>query len=130
MTFVEVAKTSEIATGSMKHFEAGGKELCIVNVSGSFYALGDRCPHMNARLSMGTLNGKIVTCPLHFSRFDVTTGNKISGPVFPKMEDMDKLPKSFQDYLARMTEIMMPVKTYDSRAFPVKVEGQKILVDV
>jgi len=130
MTFVEVAKANEIPVGGMKHVESGDKEICIVNISGTFYALGDRCPHMNALLSMGTLQGKIITCPLHFSRFDVTTGKKISGPVFPKMEDVDKLPKSFQDYLVRVTEIMTPVKTYDNRAFPVKVEGSKIMVDV
>ena len=75
----------------MKHVETGGKEVCIANVSGKFYAIGDRCPHMNASLSMGILEGTIITCPLHFSRFDVTTGKKIAGQVEAKMEGMDKL---------------------------------------
>jgi nitrite reductase/ring-hydroxylating ferredoxin subunit len=85
-SFVEVANVNGIPSGTMKHIEAGGKELCIANVSGIFYAIGDRCPHMNALLSMGTLQGTIVTCPLHFSRFDLKTGKKLSGPVFPKIE--------------------------------------------
>lgn len=34
MNFVNVAKINEIPAGIMKHLEAGGKELCIVNVGG------------------------------------------------------------------------------------------------
>ena len=57
------------------------KELVLANVGGNVYALADRCAHMNAPLSMGTLDGTTIICPLHFSRFDVRTGKKISGPV-------------------------------------------------
>jgi nitrite reductase/ring-hydroxylating ferredoxin subunit len=52
----------------------------------------DQCGHQNASLAIGTLQGKIVTCPLHFSRFDVTTGQKISGPVEAKVGWLDNLP--------------------------------------
>jgi hypothetical protein len=38
MSFVKVAKVSEIPAGTMKHIEAGGEEICIANVSGKFYA--------------------------------------------------------------------------------------------
>ena len=114
----------------MKHIETGGKELCIANVSGTFYAISDRCPHMSALLSMGTLQGTIVTCPLHFSRFDVKTGKKISGPVFGKIEGSDQLPPPFQKYMARVAELMGPVKTYDPEVFLVKVDGPGIFVDV
>ena len=114
----------------MKYIEAGGQELCIANVSGTFYVIEDRCCHQNASLSMGTLLGKIVTCPLHFSRFDVTTGKKISGPVEAKMDGLDKLPPSFLAYAKRMAEIMAPVKTYDVKVFPVSVDGPGIFIDV
>jgi len=130
MSFVEVAKTSGIPPGTMKHVEAGGKELCIVNVNGKFYAIGDRCPHMNASLSMGTLKGTIVTCPLHLSQFDVTTGKKISGPVEAKMEGAENLPPEFQKMMARIAEIMAPVKTYDALVFPVRVDGTGLFVNV
>jgi nitrite reductase/ring-hydroxylating ferredoxin subunit len=80
MSFAEVTKVSEIPAGSMKHIEAGGKEICIANVSGRFYAIGDRSGHENARLSTGPLQGTVVTCPMHFSGFDVTTGKLLSGP--------------------------------------------------
>jgi apoptosis-inducing factor 3 len=51
----------------------------IANVEGKFYAVGDRCPHLNAKVSEGTLNNIVVTCPRHLSSFVVTTGRVISG---------------------------------------------------
>jgi nitrite reductase/ring-hydroxylating ferredoxin subunit len=48
----------------MKHVEVKGKEILIANIDGKFYALNNRCAHMNALLSMGNLaNDNIVTCP-------------------------------------------------------------------
>jgi nitrite reductase/ring-hydroxylating ferredoxin subunit len=76
--YVEVAKTNEIANRQMKHIEVKGKEILIANIDGKFYALNDRCGHMNALLSMGNLsNDNIVTCPFHGARFDITTGKKV-----------------------------------------------------
>lgn len=79
MTFVKVAKTFDVPIGKMKHVETDGLELLIANVEGKFYAVGDRCPHLNAKLSEGTLKNTIVICPRHLSSFDVTTGRVISG---------------------------------------------------
>jgi nitrite reductase/ring-hydroxylating ferredoxin subunit len=130
MSFVKVAKTGEIPPGTMKRVEIAEKEFCVVNVSGKFYVIDDRCGHQSASLARGTLQGNIVTCPLHFSRFDVTTGKMKSGPVEAKMEGMDKLPAAFLATLKRMTDIMAPIKTYDRQVFPVKIEGIGIFVDV
>jgi nitrite reductase/ring-hydroxylating ferredoxin subunit len=79
MTFVKVAKTFDVPVGKMKHVEVEGIEIMIANVEGKFYAVGDRCPHLNAKVSEGTLNKTIVTCPRHLSTFDVSTGKVISG---------------------------------------------------
>src|SRR5665647_743903 len=79
MTLVKVAKTYDVPVGKMKHVEADGLELLVANVEGKFYAVGDRCPHLNAKVSEGTLNKTIVTCPRHLSTFDITTGRAITG---------------------------------------------------
>ena len=104
--------------------------MCIVNVSGTFHAIGDRYPHMNAPLSMGILRGSIITCPLHFSQFDLTTGKKISGPVEAKIEGVDKLPPSMMTYAKRVAEIQAQIKAYDLQIFQVSVDGQGIFVNV
>ena len=85
---------------------------------------------MNASLSMGTLQGTIITCPLHFSRFDVTTGKKISGPVEPELEGMDKLPPSMLAYAKKIAEIQAPIKVYDLQKFLVRIEGSGIFVEI
>jgi len=77
--FIKVAKTTDIPIGVMKHFEVDGLQILIANVRGNFYAVCDKCPHLSAVLSKGTLNDSIITCPRHFSSFDVTTGRAISG---------------------------------------------------
>src|SRR5271157_3179792 len=105
MSFVEIAKVNEIPAGTMKHIEVDGKELCIANVSGTFYVIGDRCGHENARLSLGTLTNTIVTCPMHFSRFDVTTGKLISGPKLEGSGPADmfaKCPEEVQKAMEQM----------------------------
>ena len=61
VTFVKVAKTTDIPVGKMMHVEVEGTEILIANVDGKFYAVGDRCPHLNAMLSKGTLNNSTVT---------------------------------------------------------------------
>ena len=126
--FVEVAKTSEIGIGKMKSVEVNGMDILIANVDGRFYALDDRCGHMNALLSMGTLEGKIVTCPFHYAQFDVTTGQKIKDPVQESFQGMDKLPEEMQKFFVYVEKLVDPVKTFDMQTHEVKVEADKILV--
>ena len=54
--------------------------MALFNVSGRFYAIGNRCPHANGPLVDGTLEGATVICPLHRSRFDLATGEPLHGP--------------------------------------------------
>ena len=80
MSFIDVAKTDEIASGQMKGVKSAGKDLLITNIDGKYYAIGSKCSHRGGDLSKGKLNGKIITCPLHGSKFDVTTGKLTGGP--------------------------------------------------
>jgi len=78
--FVKIAETSEIPIGNLKMVKLEGKEILITNVNGNYYALGNRCTHAGGDLSKGSLDGKMITCPRHGSKFDVTTGKVVSGP--------------------------------------------------
>lgn len=71
----EVAKVNDIPPSHMKHFELYGKEILIANVDGRFYAMDDRCGHMNALFSMGNLKDTTLTCGFHGAQFEVTTGS-------------------------------------------------------
>lgn len=130
MVWIEVAKTGRIPAGTMKHIRALRTELCVVNDNGTFCAFGDRCPHMNASLSMGTLAGTTVTCPLHFARFDIRTGKKVAGPIEPKIDGMGIAPPEVTEYLMRVAALTAPILTCDLQVYPVKVERGRVFVDI
>jgi 3-phenylpropionate/trans-cinnamate dioxygenase ferredoxin component len=46
---------------------------------GELYAVDDTCTHQDASLADGWLEGCLVECPLHSSRFDLRTG-AVDGP--------------------------------------------------
>jgi nitrite reductase/ring-hydroxylating ferredoxin subunit len=127
--FVDVADVNDVPAGKMKHIEVGEKEILLANSEGNVYALCDRCSHNNAPLSMGTLNGKVVTCPMHGARFDVTTGKKVGEPMAPDPSKFpEPIPESLQKIFARSVEIMSKVKTYDQPTYETKVEGNRVKV--
>ena len=83
--FRTVANASDVPANSLKHVELeDGRQVCLANVDGTFYAIGGECTHMGGPLGEGELDGTTVTCPWHSGEFDVTTG-KVLGP--PAEED-------------------------------------------
>jgi nitrite reductase/ring-hydroxylating ferredoxin subunit len=80
MEFVKVANKKDIGQGMALCAEVNGKKIAIYNVKGRFYALNNKCTHMGGPLCKGSLEGNIVTCPWHGSKFDVTTGEVVGGP--------------------------------------------------
>jgi 3-phenylpropionate/trans-cinnamate dioxygenase ferredoxin subunit len=72
-----VATVGDIPPGEMKGVLAGMKPVLLANIKGRIYAIGDLCPHLYIPLSRGRLNGSVVTCPAHGSKFDVCTGEVV-----------------------------------------------------
>lgn len=101
MGFVKVTSIKELGSGKMVGVEAGDKPVLVVNLDGTYYAIGNVCTHMGCMLSDGVLKGEIVTCPCHGSRFNVETGGVVGGPA--------KKPEP---------------------TFQVKTEGDQVLVNV
>ena len=128
-SYVEVAKIEEIPSGKMKHVELGGKEIVVANLNSKFYAMDDRCGHMNALLSMGNIsNDGVVTCPFHGARFDITTGKKVKEPVLAPSQEMEPLPKTWQNYMEHAGQLMSHIKTYDQQTYEVLVDGNRIKI--
>ena len=125
--FVEVIKTVEIAPGGMKAVEVEGHEIVVCNVDGKFYALERRCGHMNAPLEKGTLDGKILTCAMHCARFDITTGEALSGPVSPDLGG-EKLPPRVGKYLQDVGMLMQHIRTNSIRIYETRLEVDSVMV--
>ena len=66
--------------------EVGGERILVANVEGIFYAMRATCNHMGGPLDEGTLEGNVVTCPLHGSKWDVKTGTlvRFARPLAPE----------------------------------------------
>lgn len=74
--FDSIDKAREfIPSQTSRLVKIGDRRVCLLNHNGEFYALNDRCPHMGASLSQGTINylGEVI-CPLHEYRYDHNTG--------------------------------------------------------
>lgn len=101
---VEVARTGDVPEGEARQFVAGDNQIAVANLGGGvFRAVGDVCSHAQAFLSEGEVDvdDETIECPRHGSTFDLRTGRPRSLPA------------------------TLPVP-----AFPVKVEGDAILIEV
>jgi len=99
--FVEAAAAGELAPGRMKRLDIGNRRILLANVGGRYYAVDDTCTHEDASLSTGFLNGELIKCPLHGSRFNVRTGEALEEPAEAAL-----------------------------RTYPVRLEGERILIDI
>jgi 3-phenylpropionate/trans-cinnamate dioxygenase ferredoxin subunit len=108
MEFVKVADTSTLPAGKMMAVNAGGKEILLANVDGSYYAIANKCTHLGGSLAKGVLEGSLVTCPKHGAQFDVKTGQAVSE--------------------AKIVIIKMKVK--NEVKYEIKVDGTNILIGI
>jgi 3-phenylpropionate/trans-cinnamate dioxygenase ferredoxin subunit len=101
---IEVAKASDIPEGEARRVVADRIEIALVNLgNGQFVAVDDICSHAESSLSEGEvdLDDETIECARHGSIFDLRTGKPRSLPA------------------------TLPIAT-----FPVKVEGDSILIEL
>jgi RimJ/RimL family protein N-acetyltransferase/nitrite reductase/ring-hydroxylating ferredoxin subunit len=78
--FIEIAPVSELTPGSMRRVTLAGLDLLVAWTLDGILVTDDRCPHMAAPLSIGVLDGCVVSCPLHEGRFDLSSGETVQMP--------------------------------------------------
>jgi len=106
MKFVTAAATSELANGAMKAVDIEGRELLLARIADAYYVVARRCTHMAENLCDGTLDGRIVTCPRHGARFDLTNGKAVG----------------------KAKLLFMSTTPADLATYPVKIEGGEVLI--
>jgi nitrite reductase/ring-hydroxylating ferredoxin subunit len=75
-----VTALDQLGNRELAAFDVSGNRIAIASVGGALYAFGDTCTHQGCSLAEGDLEGTVVTCPCHGSRFNVTTGDVLHGP--------------------------------------------------
>jgi len=101
VAWVEAGTLDDIPAGRVKLllYEPDELRIAVCNVDGEYYAIEDVCTHDGGPLDQGDLEGDEIECPRHGARFNVRTGE------------------------ATLMPAVMPVRT-----FPIKVEGDRVLV--
>jgi 3-phenylpropionate/trans-cinnamate dioxygenase ferredoxin subunit len=119
MDFVDLASTEEIPEGTMKKFEINDTEILIANKNGKFYALSDRCGHMNVSLAAGKFVNGNVQCPMHKAQYSLETGEKVKDPHIPGLLNATGMGK-----------LMSQVKVHNQKTYETKIEKNRILVRI
>jgi nitrite reductase/ring-hydroxylating ferredoxin subunit len=70
----------DLPPGTLRRVTLGEADILLAHTPMGVCAVDDRCPHMSAPLSIGSLDGCVVACPLHAGRFDLSTGNPVQMP--------------------------------------------------
>lgn len=59
--------------------EYQGAPILLIRRRQQVYALGENCSHLGGPLSEDTLDGEIIQCPWHGSRFSIRDGHVVDG---------------------------------------------------
>ena len=78
--WTEVAPGVDLKDGQPRSADAAGTPVLLARHDGRVYAIHDRCSHRGCLLSEGDLDGHVITCPCHGSRFDIRDGRLLQGP--------------------------------------------------
>lgn len=78
--YIRVAAISDIPANECRVACVAGVNIVMFNINGEFSVLEDRCSHAGYPLSDGPVEGDQITCPWHYARFNIRSGQPISGP--------------------------------------------------
>ena len=86
MPEVIFGKTSEIEVGKLVIKRFGRKRIAVCKFEDKFYAFKDSCTHDGGSFDQESVCGKVIECPRHGAKFDVTNGAVLAAPAFSPLE--------------------------------------------
>jgi 3-phenylpropionate/trans-cinnamate dioxygenase ferredoxin component len=102
MPWIDACSTEDIDTEDLIRFDHAGATYAIYHgVDGRFYATAGLCTHEKVHLCDGLVMDFLIECPKHNGQFDYRTGEAMRAPVCVNL-----------------------------RTYPVKVEGDRVLIEV
>ncbi|MGE5532988.1 MAG: Rieske (2Fe-2S) protein [Ignavibacteria bacterium] len=84
--FFKLCDKKLLVMGELRSFKIRGREILAVNLEGKVFCLDGRCTHAGAPLAEGALNGEVLTCPWHYSQFNITSGEVLGGPAYKRLK--------------------------------------------
>lgn len=97
--FSPATAVANVPEGDVIGVDVAGRKLALFKLDGTIYALEGYCTHGHAELAGGYVEGALIQCPMHGGMFEIRTGKAAGEPC-----------------------------TVDLAVFPVKIEGDQVLV--
>ncbi len=77
---IRVCAAVELPPGEAATVASGDLEVAVFNVGGELFAIDNACAHTGGPLVDGLVRDGVVTCPLHWWRYDLATGERRGAP--------------------------------------------------
>ena len=78
--FVPVLPVAEMPESALRRVEVAGVPVVLLKLGAKYFAIAATCSHAGGPLDEGELQGEVVQCPWHGSRFRLRDGKAITGP--------------------------------------------------
>jgi naphthalene 1,2-dioxygenase system ferredoxin subunit len=99
--WIDIVSKADVPEEDVVGVEINAKSIALYQVDGEIFATDNICTHGNARLCDGFLEGHEIECPLHQGKFDIRSGKAMCAPL-----------------------------TEDIRTYPVKIEGDRVFIEI
>ena len=78
--FVAALPVAELPDNALRRVEVAGVPVVLVKLGAKYAAIAATCSHAGGPLDEGELQGDVVQCPWHGSRFRMRDGKALTGP--------------------------------------------------
>ena len=95
-----MAAVSDVPAGDVRVVQCGERSLAVSNIDGELFAIDNVCTHDGGPLGEGRLQRGRIVCPRHGAAFDARTGRVLTLPAVKSV-----------------------------RAYPVRIEGERVYID-
>jgi len=99
--WIDIVSKADVPEDDVVGVEINAKSNALYQVDGEIFATDNICTHGNARLCDGFLERHEIECPLHQGKFDIRNGKAMCAPL-----------------------------TEDIRTYPVKIEGDRVFIEI
>jgi nitrite reductase/ring-hydroxylating ferredoxin subunit len=80
LRWTPVGKVTDWPAEGGKPVQVGPRRIAVFHHGGQWFAVKDVCPHAGIALAKGPLKDGTVGCPGHGWKFDLVSGDLVSGP--------------------------------------------------
>ena len=99
--WIDILSKADVPEEDVIGVDIDAKSIALYQVDSEIFATDNICAHGNARLCDGFLEGHEIECPLHQGKFDIRNGKAMCAPL-----------------------------TEDIRTYPVKIEGDRVFIEI